>query len=116
MHHAGSPRIVISGIGAVSPFGVGRECFWDHVSRGCSGTRAIAAFDASEFGCRLAAPVTDVTIDDVPVLDHDDVWEAGYRADLDVIPNRGRAADVEAGLCNCLGFGSRNSAVVIGRV
>src|SRR6185312_8049932 len=26
--------------------------------------------------------------------------------DLDVIPNEGRSADVEAALCNCLGFGS----------
>jgi 3-oxoacyl-[acyl-carrier-protein] synthase II len=35
--------------------------------------------------------------------------------DLDVIPNKGRAAEVEAALCNCLGFGSKNSALVIGR-
>ena len=42
-------RIVITGIGVVSPFGVGRERFWEHVSRGCSGTRAITEFDASDF-------------------------------------------------------------------
>src|SRR5471030_2148035 len=36
--------------------------------------------------------------------------------DLDFIPNEGRAVDVEAALCNCLGFGSKNSAIVIGRV
>ena len=35
--------------------------------------------------------------------------------DLDFIPNTGRAAGVEAALCNCLGFGSKNSALVIGR-
>jgi 3-oxoacyl-[acyl-carrier-protein] synthase II len=35
--------------------------------------------------------------------------------DLDVIPNEGRAASVDAALCNCLGFGSKNSALVIGR-
>src|ERR1022692_4480724 len=75
------PRIVISGIGVVSPFGVGRERFWDCVSRGCSGTRAITEFDASDFACRVAAPVTGVTIDDVPALDNDDIWDAGYRAD-----------------------------------
>ena len=28
------PRIAITGIGVVSPFGVGRERYWDHVSRG----------------------------------------------------------------------------------
>ena len=76
MPPAASPRVVISGIGVVSPFGVGRERFWDHVSRGCSGTRAITEFDASDLGCRVAAPVTGVTIDDVPALDGD---ESGTR-------------------------------------
>jgi len=80
MPHAGS-RIVISGIGVVSPFGVGRERFWDHVTRGCSGTRAITEFDASEFACRVAAPVAGVTIDDVPLMDGDDMWDDDYRAD-----------------------------------
>jgi 3-oxoacyl-[acyl-carrier-protein] synthase II len=35
--------------------------------------------------------------------------------DLDFIPNVGRAAQPEAALCNCLGFGSKNSALVLGR-
>ena len=34
--------------------------------------------------------------------------------DLDFIPNQGRAAVVRAALCNCLGFGSKNSAIVLG--
>src|SRR5476651_1906988 len=78
---AGSSRIVISGIGVVSPFGVGRERYWDHVTRGCSGTRAITEFDASDFACRVAAPVTGVTIDDVPSMGGDDIWDEAYRAD-----------------------------------
>jgi 3-oxoacyl-[acyl-carrier-protein] synthase II len=81
MRHSGEPRVVITGIGVVSPFGVGRERFWEHVSRGCSGTRTITDFDASDFACRVAAPVTHVTIDDVPPLDGDDMWDPGYRAD-----------------------------------
>jgi 3-oxoacyl-[acyl-carrier-protein] synthase II len=35
--------------------------------------------------------------------------------DLDFIPNVGREAEAEAALCNCLGFGSKNSALVLGR-
>jgi len=81
MRHSSGPRIVISGIGAVSPFGVGRERFWKSVTVGCSGTRAITEFDAAELGCRVAAPVTGVTLADVPALDGDDIWDAGYRAD-----------------------------------
>ena len=34
--------------------------------------------------------------------------------DLDFIPHTPRAASVEAALCNCLGFGSKNSAIVLG--
>lgn len=81
MRHSGGPRVAISGIGVVSPFGVGRERFWDAVSRGSSGTRAISDFDASGFACRVAAPVSKITIDQVPALDGDDVWDPGYRAD-----------------------------------
>ena len=35
--------------------------------------------------------------------------------DLDFVPNVPRRAEVEAALCNCLGFGSKNSALVLGR-
>jgi len=64
------PRVVISGIGVVSPYGVGRERFWSCVSRGCSATRGITDFDASAFPCTVAAPVpSTVSIDDAIVLE-----------------------------------------------
>ena len=81
MYHPGTPRVVITGIGVVSPFGAGRDLFWECVSRGCSGTRAITDFDASAFGSRVAAPIANVTIDDVPALEGDDILDAEYRAD-----------------------------------
>ena len=74
-------RVVVTGIGVVSPFGVGRERFWQHVSRGCSGTRAISDFDASDFSCRVAAPVTGVTIEDLPVIEGDSGRDPEHRAD-----------------------------------
>ncbi len=49
MRRSREPRVVITGIGVVSPFGVGRDRFWQAISRGCSGTRAITEFDASGF-------------------------------------------------------------------
>jgi 3-oxoacyl-[acyl-carrier-protein] synthase II len=62
-------RVVISGIGVVSPYGVGRERFWTHVSRGCSATRAITDFDASGFPCMVAAPVpSSITIENAPLV------------------------------------------------
>src|SRR5437764_14990838 len=117
MRHSGKPRVVITGIGVVSPFGVGRERFWEHVSRGCSGTRTITDFDASDFACRVAAPVTSVTVNDVPPLDGDDVKDPGYRAD----PKRySRAALIgviaarEAWADAGLKVGEENAGVIIG--
>jgi 3-oxoacyl-[acyl-carrier-protein] synthase II len=111
------PRVVVTGIGAVSPFGVGRERFWDHISRGCSGTRTITEFDASEFACRVAAPVAPVSIQDVPAMSGDDIWDAAYRAD----PKRySRAALVgviaarEAWLDAGLSIAERDAGVIVG--
>jgi 3-oxoacyl-[acyl-carrier-protein] synthase II len=38
------------------------------------------------------------------------------QCDLDFLPHTGRAAHPAAALCNCLGFGSKNSALVLGAV
>jgi 3-oxoacyl-[acyl-carrier-protein] synthase II len=78
-HTNGTPRVVISGIGVVSPFGVGRECFWHHVSRGASATKAITQFDVSTYPCRVAAWVPPVSIDEAVPLDGD--MEQDGRAD-----------------------------------
>ncbi|MBM3819458.1 MAG: beta-ketoacyl-[acyl-carrier-protein] synthase family protein [Acidimicrobiia bacterium] len=69
--HNGYPGVVITGIGAVSPFGVGRERYWDCLRRGVSGTRAITQFDVSTYPCRVAAWVPPVSIDDALALDGD---------------------------------------------
>ena len=74
-----SRAVVITGIGVVSPFGVGREHFWQHISHGCSATRAITQFDASSYPCQVAAWVPPVTIEDALPLDGDD--EHDGRAD-----------------------------------
>ena len=54
-----SDPVVISGIGVVSPYGAGRDRFWSAIRSGESGVRAISAFDASRFACRVAASVPD---------------------------------------------------------
>src|SRR4029079_19091436 len=41
----------------------------------------ITEFDASDFNCQVAAPVSGVTIDDVPAIEGDDLLAPGYRAD-----------------------------------
>ncbi|HYN07576.1 MAG TPA: beta-ketoacyl-[acyl-carrier-protein] synthase family protein [Vicinamibacterales bacterium] len=71
------PRVVITGIGVVSPFGVGRDLFWDRISRGVSGVRAITEFDASRLANRVSAAVPDEALraadleqEDTPVDGH----------------------------------------------
>ena len=71
--------VVISGMGVVSPFGVGRDRFWDSVRQGVSGTKAITQFDVSTYPCQVAAWVPPVSIADAPALDGDD--EQDGRAD-----------------------------------
>jgi 3-oxoacyl-[acyl-carrier-protein] synthase II len=42
--------------------------------------------------------------------------EADPACDLDYVPNQYREAEVRVALCNCIGFGSKNSALVIERM
>ncbi len=50
-------RVVITGMGVVSPNGIGRRAFWDACAQGASGTGPITRFDASELPCRVAGEV-----------------------------------------------------------
>jgi 3-oxoacyl-[acyl-carrier-protein] synthase II len=68
MDLSGPPRVVISGVGVVSPYGAGQACFWDAISHGRSGVRVVPDLAPSEFACRVAAPVPALTADDLPPL------------------------------------------------
>ena len=56
-------RVVVTGMGAVSPNGTGREAFWRATAGGVSGTAPITLFDASKLSCRVAAEVKDFDFD-----------------------------------------------------
>jgi 3-oxoacyl-[acyl-carrier-protein] synthase II len=54
------PReIVITGLGVVSPLGIGREAFHEQMQAGLSGIRPITAFDASALGVRFGGQIVD---------------------------------------------------------
>ncbi len=52
-------RVVVTGIGAVSPNGVGRENFWRATREGVSGIRRIRRFDPSNHAVQVAGEVVD---------------------------------------------------------
>jgi 3-oxoacyl-[acyl-carrier-protein] synthase II len=52
-------RVAITGIGAVSPNGIGRERFWEATRNGQSGVRRITRFDPSCFVVQVAGEVPD---------------------------------------------------------
>jgi len=52
-------RVVITGMGCVTPLGIGREQFWKALIAGESGVRRIESFDVSNLPVRIAAEVRD---------------------------------------------------------
>src|SRR5690349_12424555 len=50
-------RVVITGVGLVTPLGIGRQESWQALLNGVSGAGPITQFDASTFRCRIAAEV-----------------------------------------------------------
>ncbi|MEA2161933.1 MAG: 3-oxoacyl-[acyl-carrier-protein] synthase [Thermoanaerobaculia bacterium] len=50
-------RVVVTGIGMVSPLGVGNEPTWQGLIEGRSGVGPITKFDATAFACRIAGEV-----------------------------------------------------------
>jgi len=52
-------RVVITGMGAVSPNGTGNSSFSQAVLEGRSGVRRISRFDASEIAVQIAGEVAD---------------------------------------------------------
>jgi 3-oxoacyl-[acyl-carrier-protein] synthase II len=52
-------RVVITGMGCVTPIGIGRDAFWTALQRGDSGIRRIESFDVSDSPVKIAAEVRD---------------------------------------------------------
>src|SRR5919206_453365 len=52
-------RVVVTGLGVVSPNGIGKEAFWSACVNGHSGVGPIRAFDASSHPVRVAAEVPE---------------------------------------------------------
>jgi 3-oxoacyl-[acyl-carrier-protein] synthase II len=50
-------RVVVTGLGIVSPLGIGRQAAWDAALAGTSAARLITRFDTSQHHCKIACEV-----------------------------------------------------------
>src|SRR5437016_8086428 len=50
-------RVVITGLGAITPLGNDVETFWSNLKNGVSGIRKIEAFDTSAYDCKIGGEV-----------------------------------------------------------
>ena len=55
-------RVVITGLGAITPVGIGKENFYNALLEGKSGIGPITRFDASDYATRIAGEVKDFDI------------------------------------------------------
>src|SRR5688572_864206 len=63
--NADDQRIVVTGIGILSPIGIGKEDFWQGLREGRSGIKPVSLFDTSETHSKLAGEITDFKPEDI---------------------------------------------------
>jgi 3-oxoacyl-[acyl-carrier-protein] synthase II len=81
-------RVVVTGMGVISPVGIGLDAFWDGLTSGRSGIKPITQFDASRFPARIAGEVRDFDVSN---------WLDRHEARrMDRVSHFGVAASLEA--------------------
>lgn len=57
-------RVVVTGLGAVTPLGIGVDAFWSGLTSGRSGIRTIEQFDSTNLNVKIAGEVPDFAAKD----------------------------------------------------
>jgi 3-oxoacyl-[acyl-carrier-protein] synthase II len=100
---------VITGLGVVTPIGIGTDAFWDGLISGRSGAAEISSFDASDLPVRIACE-----IDDFDPVDFISAKEASRTDRFTHLALAAAAlAEEEAGLLSG-GFDPERTGVIIG--
>ncbi|MCG3203411.1 MAG: 3-oxoacyl-[acyl-carrier-protein] synthase 2 [Elusimicrobia bacterium] len=55
-------KVVITGVGVVSPIGIGKEAYWESLSKGRHGFSRITRFDSSTYPCQIHADVKNFDV------------------------------------------------------
>ncbi len=83
-----SRRVVVTGVGLVTPLGIGVEKSWKNICDGVGGIRSISRFDTSDYPVKIAGEITDFEVEqflDKKAAKH-----------LDLFVQYGLAASIEA--------------------
>ena len=92
-------RVVVTGLGVVSPVGIGVKTAWDNIIAGRSGIAQITKFDASAFTTTIAGEVKDFNVEDfIPAKDArrmDAFIQYGLAAAIEAVKDSGIVATEE---------------------
>jgi len=92
-------RVVVTGLGVVSPVGIGVKTAWDNLIAGKSGIAQITKFDASAFSSTIAGEVKDFNAEDfIPAKDArrmDTFIQYGLAAAIEAVKDSGIVATEE---------------------
>jgi len=92
-------RVVVTGLGVVSPVGIGVKTAWDNLIAGKSGITQITKFDASAFASTIAGEVKDFNAEDfIPAKDArrmDTFIQYGLAAAIEAVKDSGIVATEE---------------------
>ncbi|GAB4176686.1 MAG: beta-ketoacyl-ACP synthase II [Wenzhouxiangellaceae bacterium] len=95
----GDRRVVVTGLGCISPVGNDVQTAWDNLVNGRSGIAPLQAFDASGFSCRIAGEVRDLELDRYlspkEARKSDPFIHYGIAAAVQAIEDAGLSADPE---------------------
>ncbi|MBI4715770.1 MAG: hypothetical protein HY760_07540 [Nitrospirae bacterium] len=59
MSERGKKRVVVTGMGLITPIGSGKEAYWESVSKGRSGVKRVTQLDTSAYRTKIAGIVED---------------------------------------------------------
>ena len=89
-------RVVVTGLGVVSPVGIGVKTAWDNIIAGRSGIAQITKFDASAFTTTIAGEVKDFNVEDfIPAKDARRMDAYGLAAAIEAVKDSGIVATEE---------------------
>ena len=57
-------RVVVTGVGLVTPLGTGVQKTWEGLCAGRSGVGLVSRFDTSDYAVKIAAEVKDFEVED----------------------------------------------------